>query len=136
MFQSEENIRNIADMQNEAQQELIQKICDILIAGGYFRARLNIDPFDKVLLWQFKLSIDSWRNVLVYSRKQLQYWYRILRRFNHGSENQISRKDCASFERNGVSSHLASPSNLRVRLCKDLSRHPMASSQTEWKQRH
>ena len=28
--------------------ELLQQICDILVAGGYFRARLNIEPFDKV----------------------------------------------------------------------------------------
>jgi hypothetical protein len=56
MFQSEENTsRNIADMQNEAQKELLQKICDILIAGGYFRARLNIDPFDKVSLIQYSI---------------------------------------------------------------------------------
>ena len=49
MFKTQ-NTRKIADMQEEAQQELIQKINDILIAGGYFRARLNtIDPFDKIL---------------------------------------------------------------------------------------
>ncbi len=24
-------------------------MCDILVAGGYFRARTNIDPFDKIL---------------------------------------------------------------------------------------
>ena len=28
--------------------ELLQQVCDILVAGGYFRARLNIEPFDKV----------------------------------------------------------------------------------------
>lgn len=27
----------------------LQEICDIFIAGGYFRARLNIEPFDKIL---------------------------------------------------------------------------------------
>lgn len=50
MFRAETSVRKIADMQEEAQQELIQKINDILIAGGYFRARLNtIEPFDKIL---------------------------------------------------------------------------------------
>lgn len=52
MFKSESSVkgRNIADMQQEAQQEMLQKICDILIAGGYFRARLStIEPFDKIL---------------------------------------------------------------------------------------
>ena len=29
--------------------EVLQKIQDLLIAAGYFRARLNIDPFDKIL---------------------------------------------------------------------------------------
>ena len=24
-------------------------MCDVLVAGGYFRARLNIEPFDKIL---------------------------------------------------------------------------------------
>lgn len=27
----------------------MQEICDLLVAGGYFRARLNIEPFDKIL---------------------------------------------------------------------------------------
>jgi hypothetical protein len=50
MFKAESSVRKIADMQEEAQQELLQKINDILIAGGYFRARLNtIEPFDKIL---------------------------------------------------------------------------------------
>lgn len=50
MFRAETSVRKIADMQEEAQQELIQKINDILIAGGYFRARLStIEPFDKIL---------------------------------------------------------------------------------------
>ena len=30
-------------------QRNLQEICDMLISGGYFRARLNIDPFDKIL---------------------------------------------------------------------------------------
>jgi hypothetical protein len=29
--------------------ELLQGVCDILIGGGYFRARLAIEPFDKIL---------------------------------------------------------------------------------------
>lgn len=50
MFKAETSTRKIADMQEEAQQELLQKINDIMIAGGYFRARLNtIEPFDKIL---------------------------------------------------------------------------------------
>jgi len=27
----------------------MQKINDIMVAAGYFRARLNIEPFDKIL---------------------------------------------------------------------------------------
>jgi hypothetical protein len=50
MFKTQSTTRKIADMQEEAAQELLQKICDILIAAGYFRARLStIDPFDKIL---------------------------------------------------------------------------------------
>lgn len=49
MFKSEETIRNVAEIEQQAQNELLQNICDILTAGGYFRARLNIDPFDKVI---------------------------------------------------------------------------------------
>ena len=50
MFKTQSTIRKIADMQEEAAQELLQKICDILIAAGYFRARLStLDPFDKIL---------------------------------------------------------------------------------------
>jgi hypothetical protein len=30
-------------------QERLSKICDLLVGAGYFRARLNIDPFDKIL---------------------------------------------------------------------------------------
>ncbi len=48
MFKSEENIRKVADIQEQQQAELLQKINETLINGGYFRARLNIDPFDKV----------------------------------------------------------------------------------------
>lgn len=36
--------------QQEAEQaELLQKLQDLLIAAGYFRARLNISAFDKIL---------------------------------------------------------------------------------------
>ena len=35
------------DKDQEAQK--LEEICDILVAGGYFRARLNIEPFDKIL---------------------------------------------------------------------------------------
>lgn len=48
MFKSEDNIRKIADIQEQQQAELLAKINETLINGGYFRARLNIDPFDKV----------------------------------------------------------------------------------------
>ena len=37
-----------ANDQDQTEQQL-QEICDILVAGGYFRARLNIAPFDKIL---------------------------------------------------------------------------------------
>ena len=29
--------------------EQLQRVQDLLVAAGYFRARLNIDPFDKIL---------------------------------------------------------------------------------------
>jgi len=29
--------------------EVLQKINDLLVSAGYFRARLNIEPFDKIL---------------------------------------------------------------------------------------
>lgn len=48
MFQAQDNI-SVADQQEKHQSELMQKINDILVAAGYFRARLNIDPFDKIL---------------------------------------------------------------------------------------
>ena len=35
-------------VEKDPNAELLQQICDILVAGGYFRARLNIEPFDKV----------------------------------------------------------------------------------------
>ena len=41
--------RNTMAIHEEEQKELFQKIQDLLIAAGYFRARLNIDPFDKIL---------------------------------------------------------------------------------------
>ena len=53
MFKGEDNIRNIANMQEKAAAELLEKINETLINGGYFRARLNIDPFDKVNNIQF-----------------------------------------------------------------------------------
>ena len=50
MFKSESSVRNIATMQEQQQQEQLQAINDILVAAGYFRARLaTIDPFDKLL---------------------------------------------------------------------------------------
>ncbi|CDW88967.1 UNKNOWN [Stylonychia lemnae] len=49
MFKAEENVRRIADMQEQQQSELLARINELLINGGYFRARLNIDPFDKIL---------------------------------------------------------------------------------------
>lgn len=34
----------------DAGAQTLQEICDVLVAGGYFRARLpNISPFDKIL---------------------------------------------------------------------------------------
>ena len=41
--------RNAIAAQEAEQAELLQKIQDLVIAAGYFRARLNIDPFDKIL---------------------------------------------------------------------------------------
>ena len=35
-------------IEKDENAELLQKICDMLVVGGYFRARLNIEPFDKV----------------------------------------------------------------------------------------
>ena len=35
-------------IEKDQNAELLQQICDILVAGGYFRARLNIEAFDKV----------------------------------------------------------------------------------------
>lgn len=65
MFSTEANKGTIAQMQEQAQQEVLQSICDILIAGGYFRARLNIDPFDKVNI-ELKYNLDSWGYLLVH----------------------------------------------------------------------
>jgi CCDC93, coiled-coil domain len=39
----------LSGLQDDANAELLQQICDMLIAAGYFRARLAIDPFDKIL---------------------------------------------------------------------------------------
>ena len=33
----------------DSSQELLQQVCDALVTGGYFRARLPIEPFDKIL---------------------------------------------------------------------------------------
>ena len=63
MFKGEDNIRNIANMQEKAAAELLEKINETLINGGYFRARLNIDPFDKVNL--IKLMILRFSEVCV-----------------------------------------------------------------------
>jgi hypothetical protein len=35
--------------QGDHNDDLKEQICDTLVAGGYFRARLNIDMFDKLL---------------------------------------------------------------------------------------
>ena len=48
--------------------ELLQQVCDILVAGGYFRARLNIEPFDKVregFVAERGWFVDLGRDVLV-----------------------------------------------------------------------
>jgi hypothetical protein len=36
-------------LKDDLQSELMSTIQDILVTAGYFRARLNIDPFDKIL---------------------------------------------------------------------------------------
>lgn len=33
----------------DSNSELLQQICDMLVAAGYFRARLAIEAFDKIL---------------------------------------------------------------------------------------
>ena len=38
----------MAQQEHDAAEQM-QKIQDMLVAAGYFRARLNIDPFDKIL---------------------------------------------------------------------------------------
>ena len=43
------NRRRTVAAREQEQAELLQKVQDLLIAAGYFRARLNIDPFDKIL---------------------------------------------------------------------------------------
>lgn len=43
-------VRQGTVVQQEAlQANLLAQINDILVAAGYFRARLNIEPFDKIL---------------------------------------------------------------------------------------
>lgn len=37
------------DGEADQNAESLQQICDLLIACGYFRARLPIEPFDKIL---------------------------------------------------------------------------------------
>ena len=36
-------------LKDDLTSELLSTIQDILVTAGYFRARLNIDPFDKIL---------------------------------------------------------------------------------------
>ena len=57
-------------VEKDPNAELLQQVCDILVAGGYFRARLNIEPFDKVrtiaLMFNLLYSVaDPRRHVLV-----------------------------------------------------------------------
>jgi hypothetical protein len=42
-------VRKPLDHGQDYSDEAYQAICDDLIMGGYFRARLPIDPFDKIL---------------------------------------------------------------------------------------
>lgn len=45
-------------------QQLMQQINDMLLAAGYFRARISgLDDFDKVSI---ALILDPWRVLLVY----------------------------------------------------------------------
>merc|ERR1712166_1720144 len=43
------NMLKVAAQGSNHNAELQEQICDTLVAGGYFRARLNIDMFDKLL---------------------------------------------------------------------------------------
>jgi hypothetical protein len=36
-------------IQEDSNSELLQQVCDMLVVAGYFRARLQIEPFDKIL---------------------------------------------------------------------------------------
>jgi len=41
--------RSAIAIQEAEQAELLQKLSELLVAAGYFRARLNIPPFDKII---------------------------------------------------------------------------------------
>ena len=36
-------------MKEDERTAILQTICDQFVSAGYFRARLNIEPFDKIL---------------------------------------------------------------------------------------
>eukprot|EP00826_Nyctotherus_ovalis_P031674 TRINITY_DN2537_c0_g1_i3.p1 TRINITY_DN2537_c0_g1~~TRINITY_DN2537_c0_g1_i3.p1 ORF type:complete len:316 (-),score=78.45 TRINITY_DN2537_c0_g1_i3:1096-2043(-) len=66
-------------------QQLMQQINDMLLAAGYFRARISgLDDFDKVV---WVAWIDIGRILLVDSRSELCYRYRVPRRPHHGTKN-------------------------------------------------
>ena len=39
----------LSGIKDDSNAELLQQICDLLVTAGYFRARLQIDAFDKIL---------------------------------------------------------------------------------------
>ena len=39
----------LSGVKDDEASQLLQQICDSLMGAGYFRARLNIEPFDKLL---------------------------------------------------------------------------------------
>ena len=39
----------LSGIKEDSNAELLQSICDMLVAAGYFRARLQIEAFDKIL---------------------------------------------------------------------------------------
>jgi len=66
-------MHNTADILSDVDNEqLYKKIVDLLLAAGYYRARIqNLEPFDKVYILIYKLpftTLDSWRNCLDYNR--------------------------------------------------------------------
>jgi hypothetical protein len=49
-YDDNDNSRDGINLQEREDTEYLQKITDMLLAAGYFRARLNnIEPFDKIL---------------------------------------------------------------------------------------